>query len=83
MSKGNCLFSDIMEPDYGVDQSPPDDTRITQVILYFNQDEAEELKMLAKEIMKVEYPETYITEGNLSGLYLKILRKYYNKLNHK
>jgi hypothetical protein len=71
------MFKDLLEPDYGVDASPPDDTRITQVILYFNEDDARELKRIAKEAMKIEWPESYTEHGNLSDLYLLLLKRHY------
>lgn len=75
------MFKDLFEPEYGVDNSPPDNTRITQVILYFNSDDAVELKRLAKEAMKTEMPDRYLDIGNLSDLYLLILKKHYAKDN--
>lgn len=75
------MFQDFLEADYGVDNSPKDPTRITQIILYFDEPETEELKRLAKEAMKVEFPNDYIENGNLSMLYLKMLRRYYGKDN--
>lgn len=73
------MFSDVFEPEYGVDQSPADDTRITQVILYYDESDVVELKRLAKEAMKIEMPGEYLEKGNLSSLYLIILKKYYGK----
>jgi hypothetical protein len=74
------MFSDLFsEPDYGVDQSPQDDTRITQVILYFSEPDVAELKRLAKEALKKEMPLDYIENGNLSNLYLLLLRKHYGQ----
>ena len=75
------MFQDLFEPDYGVDQSPEDKTKITQVILYFDAPDAVELKELAKEAMKKEMTDRYLDQGNLSDLYLIMLRKYYGKNN--
>lgn len=72
----NDLFNDLMEPDYGNDNSPVDNTRITQVILYFDEPDAKLLKRLAKEVMKAEMPEDYIQNANLSNLYLLLLKKH-------
>lgn len=71
----------MFEPEYGVDQSPLDPTKITQIILYFDEPDTIELKRLAKEAMKVEFPETFMKEANLSNLYLHLLKKYYGKNN--
>lgn len=71
------MFQDLLEPQYGVDQSPPDDTRITQVILYLNAPDAKRLKELAKEALKKEFPEDYMERGNISDLYLHLLEKHY------
>lgn len=71
------MFSDLLEPEYGEDQSPPDDTRITQVILYYDEADMQLLKQLAKVAMKKEMPGEYLEKGNLSELYLIILKKYY------
>lgn len=76
------MFKDLMEPEYGEDQSPPDNTRITQVILYYDEPDVAKLKELAKAAMKVEMPDRFLDVGNLSDLYLLILKKYYgNQIN--
>lgn len=72
----NDLFDDIMEPQYGEDKNPLDGTRVTQIILYFSAEDAAEVKRLAKEVMKAEMPNDYIEKGNISDLYLILLRKY-------
>lgn len=74
------MFKDLLIPDYGEDDSPPDGTKITQVILYFDEKDALELKRLAKEAMKAEMPD-YIEKGNLSDILLLILKKHYGKTN--
>jgi len=79
----NELFGDIMEPDYGVNNAPEDSTEIKQVILYFSNDDVPELKRLAKEAMKRIWPSTYIEDGNLSNLYLYLLRKYDKEIQNK
>lgn len=71
------MFSDILEPQYGEDKSPPDPTKITQIILYFDKPDSLELKRLAKIAMKDFWPGTYIEEGNISDLYLLLLKKHY------
>lgn len=76
------LFDDLLEPDYGIDNSPEQDIRITQVILYYDEHDAESLKELAKEAMKIEMPGEFINRGNLSDLYLLILKKHYGTKNN-
>lgn len=73
------MFKDLLEPSYGLDDSPEDNTRITQVILYFDFNDAIELKRLAKEVMKKVWPNTYDKEGNLSLLYLELLKRFNNE----
>lgn len=68
------MFEDLLEPVYGVDQSPPDDVHIVQVLLYFSEAEAEEFKTLCKETMKSVWPKDYTTKGNISDLLLTLLR---------
>jgi len=68
------MFDDLLEPVYGVDQSPPDDTHIVQVLLYFSEEEAEEFKKLCKQRMKEVWPTSYTEKGNISDLLLKILK---------
>lgn len=71
----------LFEMDYGLDNSPPDNTEIVQVILYFSQEETKEFKKLCKELMKREWPGEYIDKGNLSDLLLKILKKQHESGN--
>lgn len=63
-----------LEPDYGIDDSPEDLTRVNQVILYFNDEDTKAFKKMGKELMKKYWPDTYQTEGNLSDLILKIFQ---------
>lgn len=70
-------LKDIFEPTYEENESPPDNTRITQVILYFDEQDAILVKQLAKEAMKIEMPEDYLEKGNISDLFLIMLKKYY------
>lgn len=67
----------LFEPDWGVDNSPIDQTEITTTILYFSKEELKEFKALCKTAMKREYPLQFQKEGNLSDLLLKILREQY------
>ena len=67
------MFTDLLEPDYGENQSPPDDTHISTTLLYYSDEELEEFKKLCKSLMKHYYPTTYM-EANISDLLLKMLR---------
>lgn len=67
------LFND----DWGVDNSPIDNTEITTTLLYFSKDELKEFKKYCKELMKIQFPNQYQEKGNLSDLLLKILKKEY------
>jgi hypothetical protein len=71
----------LFEPDWGVDNSPLDQTEITTTILYFSKEELKEFKSLCKTAMKLEYPLVFQKEGNLSDLLLKILQEKYGKTN--
>lgn len=68
------MFSDLLEPDYGVNTEPVDETMITQILLYLDTPDVAEFKSLAKELMKHYWPQTYKEEGNLSDLLLKLMR---------
>jgi len=68
------MLDDILQPDYGVDASPLDMTRVNQVILYFNDEDTKELKKTAKELMKKYWPSDYQEKANLSDLILKLVR---------
>jgi hypothetical protein len=70
------MFNQMLEPDYGVDDSPPDATNINQFIMYFGTEEFVEFKRLMKEAMRKEYPDSYLT-ANSSDTMLKILRTHY------
>ena len=71
------LFDDLtLEPDYGLDESPPDSTNVNQFIMYFGDAEIVEFKALLKVAMKKEYPLTFQRE-NASDLMLTVLKKYY------
>lgn len=68
----------LFEDDWGVDNSPPDNTEITTTMLYFSTDELKEFKRLCKLAMKQEYGDEVFEKGNLSNLLLLILRRYEN-----
>jgi len=68
----------LFEDDWGVDNSPADNTEITTTMLYFSTDELKEFKRLCKLAMKQEYGEQVFEKGNLSNLLLLILSRYEN-----
>lgn len=67
----------LFEQDWGVDNSPLDDTQITTTLLYFSKDELKEFKKLCKNGIKKEFGENYQSKGNLSDFLLIVLRKNY------
>lgn len=70
------LFAD----EWGVDNSPIDNTEITTTILYFSTEELKEFKALCKKGIKKEFGSQYQLKGNLSDLLLIILREKYGSL---
>lgn len=67
----------LFEDDWGVDQSPIDNTEITTTILYFSTDELREFKALCRNGIKKEFAEDFQQKGNLSDFLLLILNKHY------
>lgn len=67
----------LFEQQWGKDNSPPDPTEITQVILYYDKPEVAEFKKLAKMAIKDLYPNDYQERGNVSDAILLLLRKNY------
>lgn len=67
----------LFEQDWGVDNSPLDDTQITTTLLYFSKDELKEFKKLCKTGMKLKFGDDYQTKGNISDFLLKVLRENY------
>lgn len=70
------LFAD----EWGVDNSPIDNTEITTTLLYFSAEELKEFKALCKKAIKKEFGIQYQLKGNLSDLLLIILREKYGSL---
>ena len=68
----------LFDDNWGVDESPTDETEITTTILYFSKEELKEFKSLCKNGMKFEYGSDVFEKGNLSNFLLKILKKYEN-----
>lgn len=75
------MFNDLINENYGEDQSPIEDTNIVLVSLYFSDTEIQEFKYLCKEAMKKEWPTDYVEKGNISDLLITMLRKYYGSKN--
>lgn len=71
----------LFEDEWGVDNSPEDNTQITTTILYFSEKELNEFKKLCKKGIKVEFKEEYQQKGNLSDFLLTILRRNYGEEN--
>ena len=69
----------LFEDNWGIDNSPIDETEITTTILYFSTEELKEFKALCKIGIKFEFGEDYQQKGNLSDFLLKILRDKYEK----
>jgi hypothetical protein len=70
----------LFEDDWGIDNSPIDNTEITTTLLYFSTEELKEFKKLCKKGIKAEFGEQYQTKGNLSDLLLIILRQKYENI---
>ncbi len=70
----------LFEDDWGVDDSPIDETEITTTILYFSPQELKKFKRLCKVGIKIEFGEEYQQKGNLSDFLLKILKQQYENI---
>lgn len=70
----------LFDDDWGVDNSPIDNTEITTTLLYFSTDELKTFKALCKKGIKQEFGNEYQTKGNLSDLLLIILKQKYGNL---
>jgi hypothetical protein len=70
------MFTDLLSPDYGVNDGPEDVTDVNQFILYFNDEEIAEFRRLLKEAMKREYPGDF-KKANASDTLLIVLKKYH------
>lgn len=76
------MFDDIFDPDYGVDNSPPDGTDIFQFILYYSEEEMNEVKELMKIGIKKEF-ENPLEVGNASDLIKLLLKRNYGNVDIK
>lgn len=70
----------LFENDWGVDNSPKDETEITTTILYFSTKELILFKKLCKAGIKKEFGLDYQQKGNLSDFLLKILNEKYGNI---
>jgi hypothetical protein len=70
----------LFDDDWGVDNSPIDNTEITTTLLYFSAEELKLFKALCKKGIKAEFADQYQTKGNLSDLLLIILKERYGNL---
>lgn len=62
--------------EYIKDDSPVDDTKITQTMLYYSEDEVAEFKKLCKLGMKDLFPADFLNK-NISDFLLTLLKKHY------
>lgn len=69
----------LFEDEWGVDNSPIDETEITTTILYFSTDELKQFKHLCKIGIKQEYNNEFQQKGNLSDFLLLILKRNYEQ----
>jgi hypothetical protein len=70
----------LFEDDWGVDNSPLDNTEITTTLLYFSTEELKTFKSLCKKGIKKEFGVDYQQKGNLSDLLLIVLKEKYENL---
>lgn len=70
----------LFEDEWGVDNSPIDNTEITTTMLYFSTDELKVFKSLCKKGIQFEFKDEYQIKGNLSDLLLIILKEKYGNL---
>ena len=71
----------LFEDDWGVDNSPPDNTEITTTILYFSKEELANFKALCKVGIKSMYGNDAQTKGNLSDFLLTLLNTNYGNIH--
>lgn len=65
----------IFDIDYGKDDSPVDNTRITNsMLIYHSEEDMAEFKKLCKIGIKAMYGEERSTKGNISDFLLETLR---------
>ena len=69
----------LFEDDWGVDNSPIDNTEITTTILYFSEEELKLFKKLCKKGIHKLYKQEYQQKGNLSDFLLHTLKQSYGE----
>jgi hypothetical protein len=69
----------LFEDDWGVDNSPIDNTEITTTILYFSEQELKLFKKLCKKGIQELYKQEYQQKGNLSDFLLHTLKQSYGE----
>lgn len=69
----------LFEDDWGVDNSPIDNTEITTTILYFSEEELKLFKKLCKKGIQELYKQEYQQKGNLSDFLLHTLKQSYGE----
>ena len=67
---------ELFEDDFGIDESPIDDTQITTTILYFSEEELKEFKNCAKAGIKHMFGQEFQQKGNLSDFLRKLVKDY-------
>lgn len=70
----------LFEDDWGINDSPEDDTEIKMTLLYYSMPEYKEFKSLAKKIIKHHYGPRSFEDGNLSDVLLIIMRKQHEDI---
>lgn len=70
----------LFEDDWGVDNSPQDNTEITTTLLYFSKEELKDFKKLCKAGIKKEFGQEFQQKGNLSDFLLILLRRHYENV---
>lgn len=70
----------LFEDEWGVDESPLDNTEITTTMLYFSTEELKLFKALCKKGIKEQFGLEYQQKGNLSDLLLIILKEKYENI---
>jgi hypothetical protein len=66
----------LFEDEFGVDESPQDDTQITTTLLYFSDTELKEFKAGCKQAMRKMFGHQVMEKGNMSDLLLQLIKKY-------
>lgn len=65
--------------DFPENNDPVDETEISQKIFYYSTKEWKELTKMAKPAMRFYWPDDPFNHGNLSDLFLKLLKRYHDE----